>query len=590
MYWIVRVGPAAPTETWEQLANAHAANIGSEFIEHKDVLLETNERASIVGFHFQRETLPQLTIDPETIQIRIASGLPVPAGADATLIADDDAAWSLSICRRSGTMQSEIQATDPGQCYYFQDERGRVVSNDQRLIIGWAGLDLDDLGIFGLFTFAFLPPTRTLSKNVRRLPPGARLHWPSTASAPAVSLPAPLIPAAIPLEMQAEQLLERIDRTMNAPCDRAAVFFSGGVDSSLLAARLRNRCDSSVPLINMSFGEGDVEAEQARDVAAHLKMPFEQFVFQPQDVMLVLDRIGRDYPYPFSDLSTPPANLLAHETAKYLSHAGYTIIDGAGADATFGMERLFSIYRKLNLLPQWIKYPFAAAYRKLGWWEKSISSRPAILGMLVYKLSQYPLVLAMAARSTLDGVAFHCGRDSRQAMGNDIAALVNAYCRELPLSLHFSVLDLLHICGDRVAAKTFAPLRARGIFPVFPFMHPSVIEAALALPPSARFAGGDSKALLKKMLSESLPRELVYRRKSGFLPPVDAIFSLPDFQAFAYDEILSPGNSITDRADRKVLRNMMDKIVGGAKLSLNCYNLLWCLAFLTRWRKSIVEP
>ncbi len=87
-----------------------------------------------------------------------------------------------------------------------------------------------------------------------------------------------------------------------------AILFSGGVDSSLLAARAKKLGWDDTLLIHYSFGE-DEHTQVARNVAHQLDLQMMEIADDPDQYESVFDHAGM-YPQPFGDHSTLPSFLI----------------------------------------------------------------------------------------------------------------------------------------------------------------------------------------------------------------------------------------------------------------------------------------
>ena len=110
------------------------------------------------------------------------------------------------------------------------------------------------------------------------------------------------------------------------------------------------------------------------------------------------------------------------------------------------------------------------------------------------------------------------------------------------------------MCAGIFAAKTFDPLATRGFRPLYPFMEPEMVRLSLSLSYETRCPAGESKGLLKELLAESLPRDWIYRTKSGFVPPFAEIISTAARSEYVRETVLSSRNPLLGyfREDRLV--------------------------------------
>src|SRR5262249_2252724 len=73
--------------------------------------------------------------------------------------------------------------------------------------------------------------------------------------------------------------------------------------------------------------------------------------------------------------------------------------------------------------------------------------------------------------------------------------------------------DDLLVMADRLSMAHSLEVRA-------PWRDPRLVELRLSVAPRAKLAGGRLKALLKRAFADVLPRELLTRRKQGFMIPL----------------------------------------------------------------------
>jgi len=138
-----------------------------------------------------------------------------------------------------------------------------------------------------------------------------------------------------------------------------------------------------------------------------------------------------------------------------------------------------------------------------------------------------------------------------------------------------------------MAPKTFDPLRARGVQPIYPYLEPDLLRVSSSVSWSVKSAGGEEKALLKTLLTRQLPASLVYRRKSGFTPPYRTTLATPHLQAFLHDVVLTPDNPLLESCDVPTVRDLVTRAGSAAPLSAGAVDFLWTLAFTSGWLRQL---
>jgi asparagine synthase (glutamine-hydrolysing) len=119
-----------------------------------------------------------------------------------------------------------------------------------------------------------------------------------------------------------------------------------------------------------------------------------------------------------------------------------------------------------------------------------------------------------------------------------------------------------------------------------PLLDHRLIEFAAKLPPRHRLRGGTGKWLMKKSLEDFLPREILYRRKMGFVTPVSAWFRGPlagQAAAVAHSPVFAQLGWFDPTA---MARIAADHRGGKAEHG----RLLWQLLMLERSLQRLFEP
>ena len=130
-----------------------------------------------------------------------------------------------------------------------------------------------------------------------------------------------------------QKLLENSVRNRVAGLREAAVAFSGGLDSSVVAF-LSKKCGVSVQLVHVSL-ENQHETEEAKRAADELKLPLQTHLFREEDVERAVVRVVEliEENDPIKAAVGVPFYWVAEKT----SEAGFkALLAGQGADELFG--------------------------------------------------------------------------------------------------------------------------------------------------------------------------------------------------------------------------------------------------------------
>lgn len=590
------LGKLPDIQRWQAVVQQHADWLGYE-IHHEHVSV-SNGRVACLTWLWARGTPRKplvwrcgqclvaptagWSLAPHTVPETQEPGTVLRACTDQNLVA---VAWDSTHERLCIALPPFT--TEP--VLYTESAEPRVFSTDLRLMAAWSGLDLDDAGVFALLQHSVIPAPLSLLRGVQRLPNGhLATCGPESASLnidvfhpPPSTRDTPIDPA------DAQKLLNTaLDQTLTQVPSNSVLYFSGGVDSGLLAARLAHLGRRDVRLLSFSFGPQDDEARVARQMAAQLNLPLVSVPYDPNQIADLYARLARDYTFVFEDYSTLVTNLLVHASIDLAESAG-CVIDGTGADGVFSGALSLPAWQRVYRVPRTLRQIASVAYARLGGWKhssrKSMRS-PEYVGRIMRRSLQFPLTIAaLGSFNSLDGVAYHIPPAPRRRIDHALRLSENATTSDLSLIDRYVAFDLLHVCAGMYAAKIFDPLRVRGIAAVFPYLSPQTLQMVAPIPWVQRSTATAPKSLLKNALKNHVAGEFVDRPKSGFFPPMRDILALPATRAFVEDIVLARENPLLTYVDVPVIRSMFQRAWRQAPLSVDVFHLLWGLMISSGW-------
>jgi len=488
----------------------------------------------------------------------------------------------------SGTIEIFVPLTAPEKIFYYTDARGIVISNDLRFLGLWSKSKLNTHGLYDLLHFRSNPANRTIFKEIFRVPNGHCVKL-TINGHPQIRVYAELSKDIIPTnDANAEEIVKNtlLEQIYSYP-STTGLLFSGGVDSSLLAALAKAAGRQDMPLINYSFGEHDPQAELARIVAEHLKLPFIQIVHEPQPCISILEQLVQLYSYPFSDHAFIPSAILCHRIAEHLPDVTH-ILDGNGTDTVFALPmhyfKLQKLYRTSDALKTWASRFYKSA--QLWKYHKNFHWLGKIEDFLLpyYQSQQFPVELSwMFAKKSLNGIAYNIQPQHYNETLNELLYMYAALGEGLPDEERFGLSALIQNCCGISTAKTYDPLQYFGYTPVFPFLEYSLITRAYSMNYLKKNENGEPKAILKKILNQSLPRELIYRPKKGFIPPSGDLLTMKPIREIIHNIVFHPENAFFQLCDQTAVRTAYRRIEAGIPVSKAMYGFQWLLLFTSVW-------
>lgn len=313
-----------------------------------------------------------------------------------------------------------------------------------------------------------------------------------------------------------------------------SLLLSSGVDSTSLALELGSlpdRADVTAYTVAVQ-GAGYDESTGAKAAARSIGLKHEVLEFYGTSMENELNTFGDIIDEPFGDPSILPSIRLCRTVADKARVA----ITGDGADELFGG------YPTFNILSCW---PFLKRFSPLikplctaGQYFLSWSDKPHSLDMKLRRLSH-----GFAYDGSMSFASWLCifsPKEAAELLGNKTSDVFPTFASDQicstqldPVSMMCRLYFRLFLPGvlekmDRAAMHFSLETRT-------PFLQRRMMEFAFSLPPRFKVHRGVTKYLMRKSLSNNLPRGIAYSPKKGFLPPMGALFSHmrdPDMTAF----------------------------------------------------------
>ncbi len=293
------------------------------------------------------------------------------------------------------------------------------------------------------------------------------------------------------------------------------VLLSGGMDSALIAAVARSlRPGLELPAYCARFAEASFdEGRAAERVAARLGCPFVPVTITAEDIPATLHTLVTTTGEPLADPAWLPLALVAGRAARDVR----MLLAGEGADELFGGY------------PAYLGAQFAGRYARLP------AGLRTLLRRLIERLppSDRKVTLSFLLKrfvlgQELDGLArhqlwtSHIAPEWLRRLGVEPPAWATGDVAELPLLDAVQQHDFAHALPEALLAKADRGGMLHGVEIRAPYLDPTVIEFAAALPVQARVRGLTTKAFLKDYARLYLPRAVTRRRKRGLSVPLAA--------------------------------------------------------------------
>jgi asparagine synthase (glutamine-hydrolysing) len=412
--------------------------------------------------------------------------------------------------------------------------------------------DADLVAIAHYLRFASIPSPRTILASVRQLPPA---HWMRVRGGEIVTAKfgwdgpghgAPITDDHEAVESVREALLDSVQRHLHADVP-VACFLSGGIDSAAIVAAAVQRSSRPVRTFTVRWVDSPRdESAVARSVAAHLgtehaELPIETGSFDADEFWHIVEHLSQ----PFVDSSVLPTYALTREMRKHVPVA----ISGDGGDEVFGGYNEYGHYQSLAAASTLLNPRFAAAaLRTLG----TVRTAPGMHNLAPLRLTHR----ALDALASENGLApwnvnnLMSAEEYRTlvhpamppAPVREIEQLMQSWPQDTPLR-EIMAYRTSFILADQLLPKVDRMSMAHSLEVRAPLLDQRIGAVAARLQDSHLRRDGKGKWVMRKIVAEWVPAEVLRQPKQGFDAPLTAVRN-DAFSALCRDLILDPTNEV----------------------------------------------
>lgn len=417
--------------------------------------------------------------------------------------------------------------------YYFYKEGRFIFSSEIKAILLYEEFvrKVNTQALHDFLTFRFVPDPNTLFSGVKKLSPGHTItiknqellkkrywdlnfHETDTAKSKEYYMQTTL------------KLLENsVERRLTSDVP-LGVFLSGGIDSSSIVAFMSKLKDEPVKTFSIGFtdaGKFD-ESKHARLVAETFGTDHHEYYIDSKSVE-ILPQVTWHLEEPAADIATVPTYILSKNAKKYVK----VVLNGEGGDETFGG---YDKYRVMLKIDKYRKYYPESLGKNIV--PKVLNLSPKI--NLINRLSDlsknmddenecyHTLVAAFTENEKMD-----LYQEKYLIENNGLDASTNITKQffgqqeqnKLGLLDKMMQLDLKHLLPDDYLMKADRMTMANGLEARLPLLDHLLVEFAAAIPQELKIEGNTGKYILREAMKSILPKEIVKRKKQGFVVPTN---------------------------------------------------------------------
>ena len=371
--------------------------------------------------------------------------------------------------------------------YIYEDEKLLIFSSELRAILALPSLDLslNPIGFQDYLTFRYIQAPYTFFTRISRLEAGtyleikqgkaARFRYYDLSYASASLYPYPKLEEVKECVQEKFQQAVRSQLMGEVPI---GVLLSGGVDSSAIAHYIQS-VGANLTTFNIGFPEVN-EFEYSREVAKQAGLKHVEIVVTPQDFLEKFETINAALDEPIADPACLPLYCLGEELKKHVT----VVLSGEGGDEVFGGY------------PQYVQ-------------------------MLQAQLPYQKRFTQFLEKSWY----FHDALDYlRDTTIPPLHLRHQKYFDEQPLLHGMLAYDMKTWMPENLMMKADKILMAHSLEGRFPFLDRELFEYVATLPQQYKISlEGETKWLLKEIMTPYLPQKVITRPKMGFTVPIETL-------------------------------------------------------------------
>jgi asparagine synthase (glutamine-hydrolysing) len=370
------------------------------------------------------------------------------------------------------------------------------------------------------------------------------------------------------------------------------VFLSGGFDSASVTALLQS--DRTERLKTYTIGVPDIglnEAPYAKEIAEHLGTDHTEINCTEEEAIELIKDLPYYYDEPFADSSAIPTTLVSKMARKEVTVA----LSADGGDETFAGYNRYDYFlrygKKLNKIPGFArksaasimnsvpseripllknKYNFHNRYEKL----KGVLRDP----------SDTNIMLSLSQQYTDDQI--------RKFMKQNNASLDTMYTSNAlksefytPLS-YMMAIDYQTYMLDDILQKVDRATMTASLEGREPLLDHRIIEYAAQLPDEFKYQNGVKKHILREIVYDYIPKEMMERPKMGFAIPVAKWLS-NDLRDLVEEYCSEQRLKEHDLFDLRETKQLLDRFFNGKKeYDYKIWYLLMFQMWYDKWMKT----
>jgi len=298
------------------------------------------------------------------------------------------------------------------------------------------------------------------------------------------------------------------------------IFLSGGYDSTAVAAILQKNSSKKLKTFTIGFEEGNNEAPFAKEIANYIGTDHTEFICTSKEAKELVSELSFYYDEPFSDSSAIPTMLVS----KLASQQVTVVLSADAGDEQFcgynSYPLLDSYISKILKFKPFINR-FSGAILKTAsrflFKKDTVSHKLDSVVEMSKKRSKYwTSMLHEGMQSAPKNVVKKLLKNSQYP---NAKMLTDDSGFSDPLSVA-NLLDYKNYLSNDILVKVDRATMSASIEGREPLLDHRILEFAARLPMTYKYDGSVSKKILKDIVYDYVPKDIMDRPKTGFTLPI----------------------------------------------------------------------
>ncbi|USK62401.1 asparagine synthase (glutamine-hydrolyzing) [Peribacillus asahii] len=401
--------------------------------------------------------------------------------------------------------------------FYCEQEGITYFASEKKSILTVMSEEVDMNSLQHYLSFQYAPEPATLSKTIKKLPPG---HYFTQKPGQKMDIQKYWKPNFQPTNMDDSKMIREIQDVL---IDSVSVhmrsdvpvgsFLSGGIDSSFVVS-IAKQINPKIKTFSVGFErDGYSEINVAQETANALNVENISYVISPEEFLAELPKIIWHMDDPLADPAAVPLYFVAREARKHVKVA----LSGEGADELFGGYNIYrepQSLRMFSYIPSPLKYALKTLSAALpeGVKGKSFIERGVTplderyIGNANMFNEKEKKLLLVNYQNHLENTKITSPIYSNSSGYDAITKMQN-------IDIHTWLRGDILLKADKMSMANSLEVRV-------PFLDKHVFNIASKISSNQKVRNGTTKYALRKAAEGIVPEHVWNRKKLGFPVPI----------------------------------------------------------------------